>query len=272
MIDALKKNFLLLFLYLGCGLLVVAYVNLYPLYDHLVRNFGRDVVSIAPYLPPIMLLPGFAALTVIRSCPVKWPWFLSGILFIAFALFIPDPEIGVKRIHVSEYLLLSLITRYTMSYRLSGLSLLVFATLFTAILGIHDEFLQGIHPSRTYGLRDMLVNTVAATGGGFIWHGLSFFSPASRRAARGASKTVHFLYLGWLVLAIVALVMPLMAYRHNSLPFWPCLPLAATVFFWVALLRHDDSEIRHGLIAVSAASFLLLFYPVVINGWQLVFF
>lgn len=276
--SAEKKNTLLLVgLYLGCGLLVIAFVNLYPLYDHLVRTYGLHLVSYAPFLPPAVLLPGFAAFFAVRSLPVKWPWLLPGLVLLAFALFIPDPEIAVKRIHVSEYLCLSFVARYAMSLRLSGKPLLLFATLFTAVLGIHDELLQGIHPSRTYGLRDMLVNAVAAIGGGFIWHGLSFFTarktaPDSTGSSGKQGKAVHFLYLGWLVIAVLALIVPLMAYRHMSPPLWPCLPLAAAAVFWVCLPRRDDSAIRHGLLALSAASFLLLLYPVAINRWQLAFF
>lgn len=271
-----KNTTLLLFLYLGCGLLVVTFVNLYPLYDHLVRNYGLRAVSFFPYLPPVMLLTMIGALCLSRSRKVRWRFFLPGVLLLALALFIPDPEISVKRIHVSEYLVLSLITRYTMSLRLSGRSLPVFATLFAAILGIHDEFLQGIHPARTYGLRDMLVNAVAATGGGFLWHSLSFFSlresPGCASRPGKTGNAIHYCYLGWLALAIVAMIVPLMAFRHTTLPFWPCLPLVAAVVFRACLPQGDAPEIRHGIMVLSAASFLLLLYPVVVNGWQLAFF
>lgn len=54
-----KENTLLLVvLYLGCGLMATAFVNLYPLYDRLVRTYGLHVVTYAPFLPPAVLLPG----------------------------------------------------------------------------------------------------------------------------------------------------------------------------------------------------------------------
>ena len=47
-------------------------------------------------------------------------------------------------------------------YKGSGVLLLVFTC--TAMLGIVDEILQGIHPQRTYGWKDMIIDTAS----GFI--------------------------------------------------------------------------------------------------------
>lgn len=268
-----KDVVLLALLYLGCGLLVVAYVNFYPLYEHLVQYFGRSFISYASYVPLVLILLSSSALFTLRPFPVKWRWLLPGILLCIIALFIPDSAIAVKRIHVTEYLLLSLLARYTMSHRLTAGSLLLFSSLFPAVLGIHDEFLQGIHPSRTYGLRDMLVNAVAATGGSFIWHSLALFTANYRESTPGGKAgTIHLLYLCWLAVAILAMVVPLPVYRHSPLPFWPGLPLMAAIVFWLCLLRQDDSELSHGIKAVSAAAFLLLIYPLVINSRQVSFF
>jgi len=268
-----KDVVLVAFLYLGCGLLIVAYVNFYPLYEHLVQHFGRSFISYASYVPLVLMLLSGSTLFTLRPFPVKWRWLLPGISLCIAALFIPDSAIAVKRIHVTEYLLLSLLARYTMSHRLTGGPLLLFSSIFPAVLGVHDEFLQGIHPSRTYGLRDMLVNAVAATGGSFIWHSLALFTANYRKSTPGRkAKTVHLFYLGWLAVAIPAMVVPLPAYRHSPIPFWPCLPLMAAIVFWVCHLRQDDSELSHGIKAVSAAAFLLLIYPLVINSRQISFF
>ncbi len=275
-IDYKQSTFFLAFLYLSCALLVIAYANMYLFYRYISHTLGDRFITLTPVILPILLLLLFLTTASRRSSKGKlfigWRWLLPGLAFCIFALFIPDPRIGVKRIHVSEYLLLSLLVRYTMSHRLSGLPLLFFSCLFTAILGIHDEFLQGIHPSRTYGLRDILVNGLSGAGGAFIWHGLNMFTTNYQVKSDTKNGTIlHHLYLSWLVISILAFIVPLAGYLHNFMPLWLILPLAASTVFWSCFLLTDTSQLRHGVSALSYASFILLIYPAAVNGLQIPF-
>jgi VanZ family protein len=275
-IDRKQSTFFLAFLYLSCALLVIAYANMYSVYRYISHALGDRFITLTPVILPILLLLWFLTAASRRTSRgklfIEWRWLLPGLAFCIFALFIPDPRFGVKRIHVSEYLLLSLLVRYTMSHRLSGLPLLFFSCLFTAILGVHDEFLQGIHPNRTYGLRDMLVNGISGAGGAFIWHGLHLFTRNCRVGSDVQSGTIlHHLYLSWLVISVLAFIVPLTGYLYNFMPLWLILPLAASTVFWSCFLLTDNSHLRHGVSVLSYASFILLIYPAAVNGLQIPF-
>lgn len=260
-------------LYLLCGLLIVIFVNTYPIYRFLATRLGNGISSFLPLALPV------AVITIcLWACSgsyarrrVHWLLLLPGIFLCLIALLIPDPAIAIKRIHVVEYLLLSLLVRYTMSHHLSGTRLLLFSGLFTAVLGVHDEFLQGIHQLRTYGLRDMLVNMVAGFGGALFWHGLGLFRQPTETTGSTEWRMHQLLYLLWLILAVFAMIVPIAAYLHHALPYWPGLPLLSTTVFWCCFGRGDRSEVGHGLTILSLACLLFLLYPVMVNMLQIPF-
>ena len=82
-------------------------------------------------------------------------WILLFFVLIAVALVIPDPKSPLKRIHVAEYLLFTVLLRYLLSFRLAAISLSIFTVLIAILFAIHDEMLQGLHPLRSYGITDM---------------------------------------------------------------------------------------------------------------------
>jgi len=263
--------------YLGCCLLVILYVNLYPVWKIANNSFSATFVKGAPVVITMLLAGGllffFYRSSLKNTVKIRWSFIIFGLVLCFSALFISDPEISAKRIHVPEYLLLSLYVRYVMSHKMQRLPLLLFASIFTLILGIHDEFLQGFHPRRTYGLRDLTVNTIAGIGGGFIWHGFCLFSKNFTSSSFLPKKsTVHFTYLFWLLLALLGLVVPLFFYRSYAIPAWPFYPLIAASLFYFCLLQNDNSDWSHGLLVTSYSSFILLLYPLVINGAEILFY
>jgi VanZ family protein len=89
-----------------------------------------------------------------------------------------------KHIHIPEYILMSwiLYRALALDYHGSGILLLVFIC--AAMLGVVDEIMQGIHPQRTYGWTDMIVDAAAGligclslmglkqpTKGDWAWYG-----------------------------------------------------------------------------------------------------
>lgn len=259
----------------GCGLMVVAFVHFYSLYQLVAQRLGSSFLTISPVVLPVLFLAVLffrryriaIDLPPIRRLPV-----IAGLCCCLAALALPDPEIAVKRIHVMEYLLLSLYVRHTLSFRLSGNALLAFSCLLTCLYGVHDELLQGLHPSRTYGLRDMLVNCLAAVGGGLMWHGLGFSAgQTTEREGRDSWPRPLIIYLGGLAAAVPAMAVPLIAHRHDVLPAWPFLPLSAAIVFLGCYLLGDRSEFRYGLLPVSVVACLFLLYPLAVNGLQIAF-
>ena len=67
-----------------------------------------------------------------------------------------------KYIHIPEYILMSWLLYQAMiiDYRGSGILLLVLIC--AAMLGVVDEILQGIHPQRTYGWKDMIIDAASS--------------------------------------------------------------------------------------------------------------
>lgn len=264
-------------LYLSCGLVVLLFANLYSLYSLLYALLGSSFIKNAPLiLPPAII---FALLIAIMmsgktsSLRPHYGWLVLGLGLCGLALMIPDPRLGVKRIHVTEYLLLSLLVRFTLSHHLSGSSLLFFSCLLTSVLGIHDEFLQGLHPARTYGLKDMLVNAVAGAGGATLWHGLHFFQRDEKgdEVVFGKASFYDQLFLFWLTISVLAMVVPISLYLHNQIPFWTMLPLVAAFVFWVCFVFGDTTNKSVGINIISCCCFLLLVYPVLVNGFQIPF-
>ena len=256
-------------LYLGCGLLVLCYVNLFPVLEIVYRLFGDTFIKGAtigiPLIAAVGLLFYFGSSSRQATQRINWIFVIIGLTICLSALFIPDPKVSIKRIHVSEYLLLSCLVRYAMSHKIQGGTLLLFSSFFTVILGIHDEFLQGIHPQRTYGLRDMLVNGVAGVGGGLIWHGFNLFSRNVENSQPLLKKnTTHFAYLILLSIILLVFITQLYPYPSQTIPVWPCLPLIATSVLYFSFIRNNDTYWSHGLMVISYSSFFLLFYPLAI--------
>lgn len=256
-------------LYLGCALLVVFYVNLFPLLEIVFRLFGDPFIKGATIGIPIVAAGGillyFGRSNRTITPQTDWVFVIIGLTICLLALFIPDPKVSIKRIHVSEYLLLSFFVRYVMSHKIQAGPLLLFSSFFTVILGIHDEFLQGLHPQRTYGLRDMIVNGVAGVGGALIWHGFNLFSrKLDNPQPSQARNIIHSFYLIMLSLTLLVFTTQLHSFPSPAMPLWPCLPLLAIFSFYFLRIRNDNLDWSHGLMVISCSSFLLLFYPLAV--------
>lgn len=70
-----------------------------------------------------------------------------------------------KHIHIPQYILMSWILFAALSIDYHGGGILLLTLVCASLLGIVDEILQGIHPARTYGWSDMLVNATASIVG-----------------------------------------------------------------------------------------------------------
>jgi hypothetical protein len=205
---------------------------------------------------------------------VKKSVLIAGLVFCTIALVIPDPQFPVKRIHVAEYILLSLVVRFAMSAKLQGAPLLFFSACFASVLGVHDELLQGWHPSRTYGLRDITVNTLASFGGALIWHEMKIFSWGKSLFDKQtlSSKNSSSVYLVWLISGVVVFVLPLVLYRGGTIPYWPAMPLIGTIVYFSLYQDQFATSWKHGIAALSVVSFALILYPIINNVKALLFF
>lgn len=258
-------------------LLVLFYLNMFPVVKYIVRHWGTTPVLILPLLiTAIALVVIFYFFLKARKgkqdhviiIPI-----ILGITICLVALAVPDPEAPVKRIHVIEYMLLSLLIRYTMSVRLQGFALLIFSVFFASLLGVHDELLQGLHPLRTYGIRDILVNALGSAGGGLIWHGFKLFENKGKTYDKTLSPPgfIYF-YLAWLFCSVITFFIPLYSFREKLLPLWPAFPLIVSLILFIATKPKLLSPFSHGIRAVSYASFAMLSYLIVARLFHIRFF
>lgn len=272
-----KGLFFQIFLYCLCGLLVVLFVNLYSFWVVVDQLLPAHMMKALPVAAVIIFV--FAALFYLSriktdKSEVNWFIFGAGVAVSVLALLVPDRQFPVKRIHVFEYMVLACLVRYVMSWRIQGRSLLFFSVLGTILFGIHDELLQGVHPLRTYGLRDMVANGVAAVGGGLIWHGGGLFiRPGIISHKRGERKEYVFVtaYLVWLCLCILAFIVPLTAYRQEIIPYWPLIPLSGVIVLWSLYYQKVEGQLQYGCLVVNCLISLYLAYPVVINASSCIF-
>lgn len=261
--------------HLCCVLLVVAFVHLYQLYRLVDELFGPGFLALAPLvLPPAMLLLAlFLARRNRGRAPFKAWVVVSGMALCLAALAVPDADIAIKRIHVAQYLLLSLAVRHALAVNTRGVELTVAGSLLGGLYGVHDELLQGLHPDRTYGLRDMLVNFLAASGGSLAWHGLGLFDGSRQPPPAAAGPR-----LGWvaplaLAVTVTAMAVPLSACRGQAtLPWWPVLPLAALLAAGALETFGQGRRPCPPCLPLMTVAALFLLYPLAVNVLQIPFY
>ena len=190
--------------------------------------------SAAEAVPPALALVLFAAaLPRLRSG--GWAgvgWLVAAVALAVAGLLISDPAFAAKRVHVVQYALLALVVRGMLAGRLSGATLVIATALTAALLGVHDELLQGLRPDRYFGLGDILVNGIAAAAGGCL--GATLAGP--QRGADGAPISAG----GWaaIALALLALAIWLAALTRfgvGALPAWAWLALPLALLLWPLL-------------------------------------
>lgn len=267
-----RSGMYLFMLHVACFFLVVGYVNMFQFWAWLSRQLGPGL--------PLKTLPVIVTLAVLlvislrfiqrvnRGYRIRLIFLGLGIVGAFLALAIPDPHLPVKRVHVAEYIILSFLVRYTLSHRLEGVRLTVFTALVTALYGIHDEMLQGLHSLRYYGWLDIVVNAVAGLSGALLGHGLLCFdadgSEKTSWSWRGQSGGRTILYAA-LVAAVVWQVLYLYHRRGNGDLYMAVVPVTACGVIIAARYPETvfDSRNNHGLQAVFWLAVGLVVYPVI---------
>lgn len=267
--------------YLVCIGLVPFYVNMFPLWKLLSTRFGDRLFVYIPVIVTLLLFLLLVSIPVIRSkgrnprARTVFPAMIIGIVLCIAGLLIPDPAYPVKRIHVAEYVLLALIARFAMAPFVHGIPLLFFSSCFGAIMGIHDEFLQGLHPARTYGLRDMSVNALASFGGGFLGHGLSLFV-RDRSAAQNdrlpPTDKPDWFYPCWLLACVAMLAVPAFWFKGLTIDTWTIVPLVGSTVYFLLYRNRFRNDLGHGMTAVSLAAWSLACYPPVSSLQSVTFY
>lgn len=206
--------------------LTIAYVNTFVLWRLLQIHFA----DAAPWVPfgLVGLVGVVFALPLVRRRSLHDGWSLLVALALAgLGLWLTDPQFPAKRIHVPQYALLAAVLYIGASRRIHGWPLACAAWSLASLFGIHDELMQGLHPQRTYGYMDMIVNALGAGAGALACHGLYGRADATPwpPLREGAWLAVGFS-------ALVLMLVILLSYRNVVLPLWLPLPILAAGWGW----------------------------------------
>jgi hypothetical protein len=173
--DAISGMYLLL-LYLLCGVVVLIYLNTFPLWAWLYGKIGPGLLMSALPLIALSLVILFLFIRLRRDggsgTRPNAIIFATGIFVALIGLLLPEQGNPVKQIHVAQYIAFAILVRFVLAHRLSGTRLTFFSALVTLLYGTHDEMLQGLHSLRYYGLRDILVNGTSGISGALLGHGV----------------------------------------------------------------------------------------------------
>jgi hypothetical protein len=145
--------------------------DFYIIYSNIVTFFGQEVAGKVPFL--IVAVFGIAysiAILVSQKSPKNLLFLVPcGVIALLIMTLVSNPN---KHIHIPEYVLMTWLLYAALSkdHKGSGLFILIF--IYASLLGVVDELEQGIHPSRFYGLSDMMVNCASSLIGVFTIMGL----------------------------------------------------------------------------------------------------
>lgn len=255
--------------YLLSFAVVIGYVNTFTLWRAFGDAFGTGLRDGLPWIMVAAIALGLAAFLLWKRSGVRisWRWMAAALLAAVFGLLITNPAFPGKRIHVPQYFLLTIIVWFALPARLRTHMTPVFVLVAAVLYGIHDEFLQGLHPRRTFGLRDMVVNLCGATSG--ICALLAFSAQPILRgtaAARAPMSRAVLLGLVSCVSGVLLFAWAATGYRNDLIPYWAVLPALAGAF-WLAVLLEGlpDPGDRNSLRGIVAICCVFLIYPVLTN-------
>jgi hypothetical protein len=257
-------------LYPLAALLVVAYLNTFELWAVLVQSIGPAQAALVPFATLGIGL-GLAGWWTVRhrgTLRLSPTLLFAGLTLAVLGLALTDPDFPAKRIHVPQYLLLALVLRRALSDHVGGAVLTAVTILVTLVFGVHDEMLQGLHPSRTYGLRDMLVNAVSGASGAMFAAGVGLWPGASCSfrlpAPVAAALTVQ-------AGALIFLVFTMTNFVELPPPVWAGAPVAIGGIGLLASVRSGSPAVRHVCAVFTWITLPFALYPVIPHVTPLVF-
>ena len=242
--------------------LVVVFVQTIGVWRWLSEELGKSGSALVPFLVAAFLLMVVfvARLRRKEQSQFYWLYLVAALVLVGIALYLPDSRFPAKRIHVAEFMLLAFVLRRGFCRWSSGVPLIVMTAVTGIVLGAHDELIQGLHPERYFGHRDIVVDGLSAIAGAFAGHGLRLYDTVPKREE-------NWIRPPWWALAAVAaglivFLYPLPGLREAPLPWWTLTPLLTAAFVWTVLDRTPRSAGDPASIAAWLV-FVMAFYPVV---------
>ena len=110
----------------------------------------------------------------------------------SIGLLLTDPQYPAKRIHIAKYVAVAWLVYLGLGGRLGGPRRALATLLIAALLGVHDELIQGLHPDRSFGIRDIVANGFGAAAGALIALAVTRVLHTPTQWARGITSRSSF--------------------------------------------------------------------------------
>jgi hypothetical protein len=206
-------------------------------YDAIVNSFGQSVAGKVPLVMVTIVACLYAIAVYITHKNLKNLVFLIPCGIIAYLImhFEANPN---KHIHIPEYVLMVWLLYSVFSKDSSSRDVFVLIFVCTTALGVVDELEQGIHPSRFYGLTDMIVNSSSGLIGIFTVLGLKKLRAADWSWIAGLKEMKMLSALCLLGVAGVVIMCTYLFRVQAGGAFWGIYPtwlLAWNVLFLMAV-------------------------------------
>ena len=252
------------------AVLVVVFIQTIGVWRWLSEELGKTGAMLVPFLVAILLLifVFVARLRKKERFQFHWLYLVAAIVLVGIALSLPDSRFPAKRIHVAEFMLLAFVLRRGFCRWSSGVPLIVMTAATGIVLGAHDELIQGLHPDRYFGHRDIVVDGLSAIAGALAGHGLRLYDTVPKREE-------NWIIPPWWSLAVVAVglvvfLYPLPELIKAPLPWWTLTPLLTAAFVWSVWDRTPRAVGDPASVTVWLV-FLMILYPVVTHTTAVVF-
>ncbi|MEP4379728.1 MAG: VanZ family protein [Alphaproteobacteria bacterium] len=251
--------------------LVIAYVNTFVIWQAISNVTSKGFRDAIPFVVIVLLVLIIVVSAWMRSrqrgAVIGWKYIAAALVVALIGLASTDPAFPAKRIHVPQYLILTVLLSFSLPKGLRTNRTLFFVLVAAALYGVHDEFLQGLHDRRTFGVRDMFINFCGAGAGALAIR--AFTSTVGRPALEGAeyrmSKSVGVAIV-LIVIGVSLFASAATGFRYDLLPDWTVLPaIAGAVALALVLERLPSAGDRAALRPIVVICLLFAAYPAAIT-------
>ncbi|MEM7180920.1 MAG: VanZ family protein [Spirochaetota bacterium] len=243
------------FYYALAFFLVPIYSQSFVIWAWLSKQIPEKSHVLIPLAVILLTLTAFLPFLWKNRSSIEPRYLASAIGLILFCYFLTDPRFPAKRVHIAQYIFLSLLI-----YKALPLSIgfrhkyIFYTTWLTLLLGIHDEMIQGLHPLRTFGLRDIAVDSFSALAGILLLTGIGFV----QNTKRTTEKVLWSDYLVFISVWILLLLLP--NFRKVWIPGYILLPLIAASLLWIVQalrMKREEPVWFAFLLSISLTGYIV---------------
>jgi hypothetical protein len=229
--------------------LVLAFAHTFELWRWLVASLGHNGAAAVPVGLALALTGAFAAILVKRGT-VDWRLLALAGACAALGLLSTDPQFPAKRIHVPQYALLAALLRSALP-GCAGWTRTLGAAILASLYGVHDEFVQGLMASRSYGTADMATNALGALAGALALHD-------ARERTHPPPAPGDLARLAVLATIVGSLAVAFVAWRGAPLPWWPSAGFALAFLLGLAPGAWRPVVLQAGLLCAAFPAYIVL--------------